>query len=227
MPAAARGGGAAAADGSGGGAKVGATAGLERWNTHLSTVVEETVFDVPLRLEQDPNSHNLGTTVWDASIVLAKWMERNARKGELSRAKVRGRRAVELGAGCGLAGLALALLGADVVLTDAGEPVLALLRRNVAANLAPAALRLRGGAAAAGAAGAARVAELDWARPETWAAAGPPAEVVLAADCVYSEAAVPHLAAAVAAVAAPRATIVVWCALRPSSSAFSLFSSYS
>ena len=29
-----------------------------------------------LRLAQDPNSQNLGTTVWDASIVLAKWLEK-------------------------------------------------------------------------------------------------------------------------------------------------------
>jgi hypothetical protein len=31
---------------------------------------------VPLRLAQDPASENLGTTVWDASIVLAKFFEK-------------------------------------------------------------------------------------------------------------------------------------------------------
>jgi hypothetical protein len=31
---------------------------------------------VPLTLAQDPSSYNLGTTVWDASIVLAKWLEK-------------------------------------------------------------------------------------------------------------------------------------------------------
>jgi hypothetical protein len=29
-----------------------------------------------LRLAQDPNSEHLGTTVWDASIVLAKFFEK-------------------------------------------------------------------------------------------------------------------------------------------------------
>ena len=31
---------------------------------------------ITFQLAQDPNSHNLGTTVWDASIVLAKWLEK-------------------------------------------------------------------------------------------------------------------------------------------------------
>lgn len=31
---------------------------------------------VRLTLAQDPNSENLGTTVWDASIVLAKFLEK-------------------------------------------------------------------------------------------------------------------------------------------------------
>lgn len=30
----------------------------------------------PLRLTQNPSSEHLGTTVWDASIVLAKYFER-------------------------------------------------------------------------------------------------------------------------------------------------------
>jgi predicted nicotinamide N-methyase len=95
---------------------------------------------VTLRLAQDPNSEHLGTTVWDASIVLAKYLERGMRKGELSRPKVSGKRGLELGAGMGLAGLSLALLGADVTLTDVAE-VLPLLQANYERNLSPAALR--------------------------------------------------------------------------------------
>lgn len=49
---------------------------FERWNTHFSTTVEQTVFDVDFHLAQDPSSHNLGTTVWDASIVMAKYFEK-------------------------------------------------------------------------------------------------------------------------------------------------------
>ena len=50
-----------------------------RWNTHFSTSVSVELFGTPLRLSQDPQSLHLGTTVWDASIVVAKWLERNAR----------------------------------------------------------------------------------------------------------------------------------------------------
>ncbi|KAK9861298.1 hypothetical protein WJX84_008331 [Apatococcus fuscideae] len=110
----------------------------QRWNTHFSTSVEVDLFGKTLRLAQDPNSQNLGTTVWDASIVLAKWLEKGARRGELARHRLRGKKAIELGAGTGLAGLALAMLSCDVVLTDTAS-ILRLLQLNYDANLSPAA----------------------------------------------------------------------------------------
>lgn len=66
-------------------------------------------------------------TVWDASAVLADYLL--ARAGEL---QLSGRRVVEIGSGCGLAGLVAASLGADVTLTDL-EPVLPVLRSNAEA----------------------------------------------------------------------------------------------
>lgn len=77
---------------------------------------------MPFRLSQDPNSQHLGTTVWDASIVLAKYLEQaralrilhtphtvplqQAGKGEWGRAKLKNKRCIELGAGSGgLAGM--------------------------------------------------------------------------------------------------------------------------
>ena len=79
----------------------------ERWNTHFSTTVEQEVFGCahallcqqrrcallcrqapppvshycrhPFKLAQDPNSQHLGTTVWDSSIVLAKYLEKVSR----------------------------------------------------------------------------------------------------------------------------------------------------
>ena len=51
-----------------------------------------------------------------------------------------GSRCLELGAGMGVAGAALALMGGDVTFTDL-ESVLPLLRQNVDANLNPAVVR--------------------------------------------------------------------------------------
>jgi hypothetical protein len=53
---------------------------------------------------------------------------------------MKGKRAVELGAGMGLGGLAFSMLGCDVLLTDVAA-VLPLLRRNYENNLSPAVLR--------------------------------------------------------------------------------------
>jgi predicted nicotinamide N-methyase len=176
----------------------------ERWSTHLETTVtvDLPTTGVSLRLAQDPNSGNLGLTVWDASIVLAAWADRNARKGELSRARLAGKRVVDLGSGAGVAGLALALLGADVLLTDVA-PVLPLLRTNADVNLGPAARRFLPGGP--GSAGSLAVLEYDWLRPDTWGPvlAGGPADVLLLCDCVYKEAMVAPLLAAVLALCGP------------------------
>lgn len=53
--------------------------GFERWNTDYTTSVTVSLLGTELRLSQDPQSRHLGTIVRDASIVLAKWLERNAR----------------------------------------------------------------------------------------------------------------------------------------------------
>ena len=140
---------------------------FERFNTHASTSVEVPLFGSTWRLAQAPQTNHLGTTVWDASIVLAKWLERNARRGsELSRPRLAGRRVLELGAGMGLGGLAAAALGADVELTDVAE-VLPLLRRNAEALMGRASLATSDAAWCAGA-GSVLVRELDWEKRETW-----------------------------------------------------------
>ncbi|PSC70389.1 lysine methyltransferase METTL21D isoform X1 [Micractinium conductrix] len=183
---------------------------LERWNTHFSTTVQQELFGIELQLAQDPNSNNLGTTVWDASIVLAKYIEKNSRRGDFSRQRVRGKRALELGAGMGLAGMALALLGCDVAFTDIGD-VLPLLRHNVHSNISQAALKLKDAAWAAAEVGGTLVTSLDWADRAAYAdpAFKPPYDFILAADCVYSELAVPHLLATVLAMGGPRTQTIV------------------
>lgn len=142
-------------------------------------------YRVDIVLSQDPNSRNLGTTVWDASIVLAKYFEKNAKKGAFSASRVEGKRVIELGAGIsGLAGMSLALMGANVVMTDITSTVLDLLRQNVEYNVSPASLRLNSGL---GECGLTEVQELDWGNPDHIARFSPPVDFILAADCVYNE----------------------------------------
>lgn len=160
------------------------TESWERWNTHLSTEVEVEVLGHELKLAQNPSSQNLGTTVWDSSIVLAKYLEKNARNGTFARHKVKGKHAIELGAGMGLGGIALAILGCNVMLTDV-EEVLPLLRNNYERNISPSALRAMG-SPLAGSLGTVSVQEVDWAVPAHRDGLGP-FDYILAADCVYHE----------------------------------------
>ncbi|KAL6058859.1 Methyltransferase-like protein 21B [Balamuthia mandrillaris] len=69
-----------------------------------------------------------GYRLWDSSIALAKYLEHSQQEH-----KWEGKRVLEVGAGCGLVGIALALQGANVVMTDL-EEVLPNLQRNLQAN---------------------------------------------------------------------------------------------
>ncbi|KXZ53685.1 hypothetical protein GPECTOR_6g602 [Gonium pectorale] len=167
-------------------------------------MVEQEVFGTVLRFVQDPSSEHLGTT--------------NIRKGDFARSKVRGKRAIELGAGMGLAGMAFAMVGADVVLTDTAD-VLGLLRINYDNNMSPAAVRLAKGHAHgtwADSAGSCQVAELDWTRPEQVHAPPlrPPYDYVLAADCIYHETLTEHFHRTVMDVTNDKSTVVVCNELR-------------
>ncbi|GIM05246.1 hypothetical protein Vretimale_9693, partial [Volvox reticuliferus] len=142
----------------------------------------------------------------------------NIRKGDFSRAKVRGKRAIELGAGMGLAGMAFAMVGADVVLTDTAD-VLGLLRINYENNLSPAAVRLARAhqhGTWADSAGSVAVAELDWTKPEQVRAPplNPPYDFVLAADCIYHETLTEHFHRTVMDVTNEKSTVVVCNELR-------------
>ena len=67
-----------------------------------------------LSVEEDVHSAGPGGCVWDASLALAHFVAAElSQKGGLRDVRV-----IELGAGCGVPGLAAAKLGADVVLTD-------------------------------------------------------------------------------------------------------------
>jgi predicted nicotinamide N-methyase len=54
--------------------------------------------------------------VWDSSIVFAKYMEHNPQL--FCSSDISGKTLLELGSGCGLAGLSFMVKGAEVTLTD-------------------------------------------------------------------------------------------------------------
>ena len=88
----------------------------ERFNDTDTRVYKAILFERELHIVQDPTSGDLGLSIWDASVVLAKYVEHN--KNRMS--KFVGRKVLELGAGIGgLCGIAFALLGAsEVYLSD-------------------------------------------------------------------------------------------------------------
>ncbi|GMH37186.1 hypothetical protein BSKO_05059 [Bryopsis sp. KO-2023] len=125
-----------------------------------------------------------GTALWDSAIILAKCMEHffpiEASKSSPHHQQthsggndtaLKGKRAIELGAGTGLAGIACALCNCDVVLTDVQE-VLPALRASVARNL--------------GKKDEIQVKELKWGNDSHVQATEPPFDLILAADCVFS-----------------------------------------
>ena len=131
-----------------------------------------------------------GLGIWSASLVLARWLSALSGTGAFE-----GKRVLELGAGCGVPGLALAASCAscEVLLTDLNPRTVGNLRDNVALNSAPP----PGEEGKAGGPDAARVtaASLDWSLRDTWPSAPP--DALIGADLVYSPEIVPLLVKAV------------------------------
>ncbi|KAG8517720.1 Protein-lysine methyltransferase METTL21D, partial [Galemys pyrenaicus] len=84
-----------------------------------------------LRLQQY-GSGGVGCVVWDAAIVLSKYLETPGFSGDGTHALSR-RSVLELGSGTGAVGLMAATLGADVVVTDL-EELQDLLKMNINMN---------------------------------------------------------------------------------------------
>jgi predicted nicotinamide N-methyase len=152
------------------------------------------IFGREYTLAVNPISNDHGLMLWDASMALLRFFEHNPK--ELS--ALRGARILELGAGTGLLGIALAhAVGARVVLTDL-EHVCANIAANVRAN-----------ALAPGAPGSVRVAPYSWSGEAPPELRGP-FDFIIGTDVAYSESLNPTLiasAAAFAAASAPRCTV--------------------
>uniref|UniRef100_A0A7S1W2J0 Calmodulin-lysine N-methyltransferase n=1 Tax=Neobodo designis TaxID=312471 RepID=A0A7S1W2J0_NEODS len=145
----------------------------------------------PIRVSQRIDSMVVGQGVWNAGVALPFWLAKNANL-------IRGKRVLELGAGCGQAGIAAAALGAsEVLVTDQAE-VMGHLQRNAERNAVAvpnvAAAELDWGLAVPGCLKEHQTTEADtedatsevtpqWC-PEVL---GKQWDVILCADCCYGE----------------------------------------
>eukprot|EP00850_Spirogloea_muscicola_P010821 SM000065S20170 [mRNA] locus=s65:141643:144959:+ [translate_table: standard] len=180
----------------------------QQMNTQHSNTIEFDVLGHKLFLVQDPNSKNLGTTVWDASMVLVKFLEKHCRKGDFARERVSGSRVLDLGAGCGLTGLGFALLGGNVLLTDQAE-VLPILMRNADRNSTRAQMTAQGDDSIGGHVGTVEVAELQWGNEKHIAAANGPYDYIVATDVAYIEHLVEPLVDTILALSTSSTTILL------------------
>ncbi|XP_033837980.1 protein N-lysine methyltransferase METTL21A [Periophthalmus magnuspinnatus] len=119
-----------------------------------------------ITIAQDWKKLGVAAVVWDAAVVMCMYLE-------LGHVELKGKSAIELGAGTGLVGIVAALLGAKVTITDR-LPALDSLSTNVKANLPPNISEL------------ATVSELSWGENlGSYPAGG--FDLVLGADIVYLE----------------------------------------
>ncbi|XP_059626843.1 uncharacterized protein LOC132269605 [Cornus florida] len=176
----------------------------DRLNSPSTSAIIFEVLGHQLHFSQDPNSKHLGTTVWDASMVLVKFLEKNCRKGRFCPSKLKGKRVIELGAGCGVAGFGMALLGCDVVSTDQTE-VLPLLMRNVERNTS----RILQENPGSDSFGSNQVAELNWGNDVHIKAVDPPFDYIIGTDVVYAEHLLEPLLRTMLALSGPKTTILL------------------
>ncbi|XWS72329.1 hypothetical protein CRYUN_Cryun02cG0030600 [Craigia yunnanensis] len=184
----------------------------DRLNSPSTSVITFEVLGHQLQFSQDPNSKHLGTTVWDTSMVFAKFLEKNCRKGRFCPSKLKGKRVIELGAGCGVAGFGMALLGCDVVSTDQIE-VVPLLRRNVERNTS----RIMQMNSNSDSFGSIQVAELDWGNEDHIKAFAPPFDYIIGTDVVYAEHLLGPLLQTIIALSGPKTTIMLGHEIRSTS----------
>ncbi|KAL5015334.1 hypothetical protein ScPMuIL_009604 [Solemya velum] len=107
---------------------------------------------------------DVGCVVWDAAIVLAKYLET---KDFDCGKKWKGARVVELGAGTGILGIMCASLGADVIITDLPE-FLPLMQCNIKENIKKISGRIS-------------AEELTWGKGKMDVSF----DFILVADCIY------------------------------------------
>ena len=117
-----------------------------------------------LTVFQNWNDVGVAAVIWDAAIVLGRYLEKTA-------TRLQGKKVIELGAGTGFAGIVASLLGGDVTITDR-KMALNTTRMNVEGNLGKNQNRVA-------------IKELEWG--QNVSSFSPPFDFVLGADIVYIE----------------------------------------
>jgi len=143
--------------------------------------------------------------MWDSGVVLAKLLEHAV---DTLGMQLRGKKCIELGAGCGLTGCVAALLGANVILTDMNDR-LRLLQKNVDENVC-----------ALSKIGSAQVLELNWGDTLDDEFIDPLPDFVFASDVIYNEDAVSQLLHTLRELTGPTTTVLISGELRNVMEAF-------
>ncbi|XP_028807863.1 protein-lysine methyltransferase METTL21D [Neltuma alba] len=175
-----------------------------------SPVIELPVRGSVLSLQQDNGSIHVGTSVWPCSLVLVKFVDRwapplpadlNTPNPYSDLLDFGSKRAVEIGTGCGVAGMGLYLLGlTDIVLTDIA-PVMPALKRNLKINKPVLGKNLK-------------YSTLYWNNLDQIRALNPPFDFVVATDVVYIEESVAQLVSAMEALLAANGVVLLGYQLR-------------
>ncbi|PIA35108.1 hypothetical protein AQUCO_03600046v1 [Aquilegia coerulea] len=146
-----------------------------------SPVIELPVRNSVLSIEQDNGSMHVGTSVWPCSLVLVKFLERWSSSSSSSTPNpythlfnFSGKRAIELGTGCGPAGMGLFLLGLENILLTDIAAVMPALKRNLKRNKPVLGKMLK-------------TSQLYWNNVNQIKNLNPPFDFVIAADVVYIE----------------------------------------
>ncbi|ORX79702.1 S-adenosyl-L-methionine-dependent methyltransferase [Basidiobolus meristosporus CBS 931.73] len=149
---------------------------------------------VPVYLEEsgreDVEEHTKRTafTVWDCSLVLAKYLEKQKNSLDLD-----SKRVLELGSGKGIVGISSALLGAkEVLLTDVSE-VVSNLEKTVALNKLTSTVRVK---------------ELDWT-DRSLVSSFEKYDLIVAADVVWVDWLIEPLVETIFELSTPDTTILL------------------